>query len=390
MVEHPHLEAMKAQMARHKFAYMGLGVVAGVCVAGGITAAVGASSMKDENDAITARSQQQQSVNIMGGDASNPSTRGWFTSSAESQESSDSNGFCWSCDNAPSRGWKWNFGYGKCHCEPNWEGACCDTPLDITKVTHGPYMGTPGTYELTTFHTKDTASAMVFPDENGDNADGTSVPPEFAGLWWMDGNPASDYVASFGRSNWQSVADDGYVCQNAKITNSANDEEFNCLGGMDIPVYDDSNWSWHDEALGHFVYGAVLGVQLTYTFECGGDDGGKLTYCQVYPNAAIPVTAAGSWISVPPSLVSFDMTRAGDDLWIRNSYIAGLDSFPHNYYLKRITMGDGSEGEHWDDYMSHGHNPAPSVADVFGNGADERETVSDVHATQCLGHKLSA
>lgn len=53
-------------------------------------------------------------------------------------------------------------------------------------------------------------------------------------------------------------------------------------------------------------------------------------------------------------------------------------------------MGDGSEGEHWDDYMSHGHNPAPSVADVFGNGADERETVSDVHATQCLGHKLSA
>ena len=60
----------------------------------------------------------------------------------------------------------------------------------------------------------------------------------------------------------------------------------------------------------------------------------------------------------------------------------------HNYYLKRITMGDGSEGEHWDDYMSHGHNAAPKINDVFGFGEDSRDLVSDVLSTQCLSRKV--
>jgi len=186
-------------------------------------------------------------------------------------------------------------------------------------------MGEPGTFELYTFDTKDTASKMEFPDANGNNAGGKKVPPEFAGLWWMDGNPASDYVASFGRSDWKTVADDGYVCVNAELHNAQHDSTMPCLGGMDLPVYDQNVWSWHDEALGRTVYGAVLGVQLTYKFECGGDDNGKLTYCQIYPNADLPFTSAGSWISIPKDFVSFDMTRASDDTWIRNSIIAGWE-----------------------------------------------------------------
>lgn len=390
MEAHPHIAEMKQQFQRHKVAYMAVGVCAGICVLGVATAASGSISMASMNDAILEDEKARQSVTVLGGTEEAPTSRGWFTKKKET-EPETTGGFCWSCDNAPSRGWNWNWGYGKCQCYENWSGPCCDTAVDVTLVTHGPYMGSPGTYELWTFETKNTADSMDYAKTDGTSLSG-SVPPEFAGLWWMDGNPASDYVASFGRSNWQSVAD-GYECENSKLINAGLEEgdpnrEIDCLGGLDINVYDENIWSWHDESLGRLVYGAVLGVQLTYTFECGGDDNGKLTYCQVFPNAAIPVTAGGSWISVPPSLVSFDMTRANDDLWIRNSYIAGLSNFPHNYYLKNIVKGDGSKGEHWDDYMSHGHAQAPVEADVFGNGADTRELVSDVHATQCLSRKL--
>jgi hypothetical protein len=325
------------------------------------------------------------SVTVMSGTAANPvSSQGWFTSSSEPKEEA---AYCWSCDNAPSRGWGWNWGYGKCRCYENWEGACCDSAVDVYKQQpHGPYMGTPGTYELYTIETKDTAEYMQYAGADGVTETG-SVPPEFAGLWWMDGNPASDYVASFGRSNWV-AAKDGGCTHGATLTNDQSGDAIECKGGLDVNVYDENIWSWHNEDLGRFVYGAVLGVQLTYRFECGGDDGGKLTYCQIHPNAAIPISQAGSWVSVPPDLVSFDMTRSSDDLWIRNSIIAGFNDFTHNYYLKQITKGDGTQGKHWDDYMSHGHAKAPKEKDVFGFGEDTRELVSDVHANQCLSRKL--
>jgi hypothetical protein len=103
----------------------------------------------------------------------------------------------------------------------------------------------------------------------------------------------------------------------------------------------------------------------------------------------VQVTRNGFCPSLSNSISSHALrTRAGDDLWIRNSIIAGLEDYPHNYYLKRITKCDGTKGEHWDDYLSHGANAAPSKADVFGFGADEREKVSDVHPTQLLSKKL--
>ena len=303
----PNSHKPRVQFHRHKFAYAMAGVFCGVMVAGGVAASAGALGAGWE--AVTAEEPSQVTVMKSDGSGNHQQSQSWWVRSPKKQKTKEeeaSSGFCFSCDNAPSRGWGWAFGYGTCECYEGWNGACCDTPDDITTKTHGPYMGNPGTYELYTFNTKDTSEHMIYPDCDGHNdATDSNVPPEFSGLWWMDGNPASDYVASFGRSSWQSVAD-GYSCVSATLTNQQDASTHNCLGGMDLNVYDENVWSWHDEALGKIVYGGALGVELTYKFECGGDDNGKVTYCQIYPNAAIPVTSNG-WVTVPPDLVSFDM-----------------------------------------------------------------------------------
>lgn len=316
-----------------------------------------------------------------------PQVKGWWSAPAAS---ATTNEYCWSCDNAPSRGWDWKFGYGKCQCEPNWGGACCDEPKDITQVTYGPYMGEGMTYEMYTIDSRDVDKYMIYPDCNGMNKDGSVVPPEFGGLWWMDGNPASDYVASFGASDWKTVAGDGYTCKDSTIKNAQTDEEFECLGGMDIKVYGENVWSWHDESLGRLVYSGALGAKLTYKFECGGmDANGKLTYCQVYPSAGIPFL--DGWITVPVELVSFDMTRGDDDLWVRNSIIAGVDEYPHNYWLKNIVTCNGEHGKYWEEYVSDGTitPEQPPMSDVFGNGADTRDKVSEVHHTSGLAKRLA-
>ena len=392
MVEHPHLEAMKKEFSRHKFMYMFGGVVCGVMASGAIAASAGALGDGWDKSNFGGTEDQGQEVAVIEGDYT---TRFWKTRKPAKQTTSEddnSGGYCFSCDNAPSRGWGWAFGWGTCECYEGWHGACCDNPSDITKLTHGPFMGSPGTYELYTFYTKDTAKYMEFADCEGKNANtGADVPPEFSGLWWMDGNPASDYVASFGRSEWTSGA-----CTHETLENPQNGETMPCKGSLKIRVYDDNIWSWHDEALGRLVYSAVLGVQLTYTFECGGDSDGKLTYCQVYPSADLPIDFADKFYSVSKSLVSFDMTRAGDDMWIRNSAfgagensIIDLTDYPHHYYLKKITNCDGTKGKHWDAYVSHGKAAADQeTTDVFGLGADTRETVSDVHERQLLSKRL--
>lgn len=62
--------------------------------------------------------------------------------SADLQRSSSSNGFCWSCVNAPSRSWSWWFGWGNCDCHAGWYGDCCDSPnpeiSDIGEMDQAP------------------------------------------------------------------------------------------------------------------------------------------------------------------------------------------------------------------------------------------------------------
>lgn len=150
--------------------------------------------------------------------------------------------FCWSCENAPSRGWNWNWGYGKCKCDAGWTGACCDVAKVITEDRWGPYNGDGGrgTFELyTQYHDNmhDEEKGLIYP-KTGD----TNVPDWLHGLWWMEGNPAAEEVASFGKSTWVSAADGG--CDDAP------DMEDGCSGSLSIKCWDSRTWSWADSVLG--------------------------------------------------------------------------------------------------------------------------------------------
>ena len=389
---HPHIKAMHDEFRRHKAMWGALGVAVGVAIC---VVCVIASGQGSNNNWHAAGKDEEKTVK---GDFTvtllNPDDGTVASSSTvrATQSAASAGGYCLTCSNAPYRGLSWAFGYGKCVCYQGWSGTCCDAAANINDKTYGPYSGGTaergGSYQMYTLYSKDVATQMYYPNCAGYNAASkTNVPPEFSGLWWMDGNPASDYVASFGRSKWQTVAS-GYSCKSAKLKNEQNDQEYDCLGGMDINVYDDRIWSWHDETMGRLTYQGALGTSLTYRFECGNLIGGKLSFCQIYPNAAIPITAGG-FISVPPSLVSFDMTRGDDNLWVRNSIIAGLDSLPHNYYLKQIVKCDGKPGQHWNDFLSGGTaKVSGAINDVFGFGKDTRTNVGNVAATQLLSKKI--
>ena len=79
------------------------GMVAGVCVAGGVSAAAGAISLSSPSGGT----QGTQSVTVVSGTTANPvKTQGWFSNDEEKEVEA----YCWDCDHAPSRGWNWNWG----------------------------------------------------------------------------------------------------------------------------------------------------------------------------------------------------------------------------------------------------------------------------------------
>lgn len=74
---------------------------------------------------------------------------------------------------------------------------------------------------------------------------------------------------------------------------------------------------------------------------------------QIIPTAQVPVVTAGKTVlMVPISLVSFDMVKnANGDTWTRNSFFIGMEFLTHEYTLRRIVNGDGSNGEHFEKYV---------------------------------------
>lgn len=52
------------------------------------------------------------------------------------------------------------------------------------------------------FKPDEIAESMLYADCKGKTATGEHIPAEWGGLWWMDGNPAPETVASFGRAHW--------------------------------------------------------------------------------------------------------------------------------------------------------------------------------------------
>jgi hypothetical protein len=270
-------------------------------------------------------------------------------------------------------------------CYEGWEGICCDEAEDLSSLIYGPYSGNPGIYELYTIASDDIMNTMYYPDCDGNNVDGTSVPPTFNGLWWMDGSPASNEIVSFGLSNYVTV-EDGYLCKSATFPANPGegDDDFVCSGGMEINVYAENVRSWHDDTVGQATYSGALATEMTYTFEC---DAG-FTKCQAYPSTSIVTSIDGNLLTVPSDAVSFDMTFADENQWNRNSIINGLDDFPRTYYLKKVVNCDGTKGEHWEDYMSHGTAPSRDTVDIFGNGRDKRGTVAEVNDRQLLARKV--
>ena len=67
----------------------------------------------------------------------------------------------------------------------------------------------------------------------------TRIPPNLQGLFYMEGNPAPDDIASFGGSDWAFNDYDG-------VNDASVDAE--------ISVYGNRVWSWHDNAAGRATY----------------------------------------------------------------------------------------------------------------------------------------
>lgn len=109
------------------------GVFCGVMVAGGVAASAGA--LGAGWDEVTAEEPSMVTVMESDGSGNHQQTQRWWVRSPKKQKTKEEEtggGFCFSCDNAPSRGWGWAFGYGTCECFDGWSGACCDVPDDIT------------------------------------------------------------------------------------------------------------------------------------------------------------------------------------------------------------------------------------------------------------------
>ncbi len=93
--EHPHLDAIRKEFRRHKFAYM-----FGGCVIGAVATPVAGASGAGWS-AVTSNNQEEVTVMAEDGEKSTY----WFSSPKKdaSEKEGTTGGFCWQCDNAPSR-----------------------------------------------------------------------------------------------------------------------------------------------------------------------------------------------------------------------------------------------------------------------------------------------
>merc|ERR1719461_355211 len=111
------------------------------------------------------------------------------------------------------------------------------------------------------------------------------VPCQFAGLWWMDGNPAADFVASFGGSSWRDPSSDKANC--LKTQNFDGDSvcacskeyltptfdgsiKVSCLGRLTIAFRDPHMWSFENSLAGKALQSLGVVNNAIYIFECGG------------------------------------------------------------------------------------------------------------------------
>lgn len=169
---------------------------------------------------------------------------------------------------------------------------------------------------------------LSFPHERVDEfltigSDDTSTPPSLQGLWWMDGNPASDEVLSFAGATFSPIEDDGKVVGYEAL----------------IPVYEEGIWSWHDTFKGRLTYRAVEASKLVY----------RATFNEDFTHSDVEPVVGPLSLKIPQSVaLSFTMTQISEDEWVRDSLLLGQT---HQYVMRQIVDGNGNRLPAYDDFV---------------------------------------
>jgi hypothetical protein len=161
--------------------------------------------------------------------------------------------------------------------------------------------------------TDEADAEMIYPT-HGSNPG--NIPEAMMGLWWMDGNPLAENVASFGGGRALSATD---VYQST-------------LGNR--------NWMFDDTPGGLKLLQATR-FNLTGIFSFNAD----------YTEGTIHTRLSG--IRIPTALLEFPMVRIDADTWRRPSILLrGL--YTQEYMLRRIVDPAGQRIEPtWSDFLAN-------------------------------------
>jgi len=197
----------------------------------------------------------------------------------------------------------------------------------------------------------------------------TGIPQDFSGVWWMDGIPTFERLFGAGQATWTG-GEEG--CKSAGINVYSRDEqdrgvindmkgnEVPCRGRLDFRIGAGGTWSYTH---------AWMPGSMFVQFVCGGETEGFLEVCKI----GAVIRPGGLGLPGP----SYWMVRSNTNLWIRYSY-ADIAGHTFQYYLKQILDCSGQPvDKYFHNFNSHGADKPVKEADVFGNGGDERDHVSD-------------
>ena len=229
-------------------------------------------------------------------------------------------------------------------------------PVDSSKVAYGPYKSKRGTYNLHRVESKKIES--VTDAEYGiqiGRANNSKIPDSLKGVFWMQHNPAPEYLASFAKSEWKdgSCNDKGECTGGCKspyghdaphplqVPPKDDGTPETCGGSLTIKCYDEQTWTWSDNIGGRGMYfGASTScMELVFFFNK------EQTKAHIFP--------VGCTIIPFPMYFTLEATDDPDN-WLRRSHPMGTshDTFAQFHYnLLRIVDGNGRKTQKWEDYI---------------------------------------
>jgi hypothetical protein len=195
-------------------------------------------------------------------------------------------------------------------------------------VQSGPWRTQRGWYNLHKVYSKvidsllDPTYGLTLASSSNSN-----VPQSLHGLWWMEGNPAPEYIASFGASEWKAGSCDssgqctgGCVAPNGanaphplQVPLDADGTRPVCGGSLSIKCYDEHTWTWADSygGLGMYAGATFACMELSFFFNV------EQTKAHIMPTGCTPI----------PFPMYFTLEKTEDpDVWLRRSHPWGTDS----------------------------------------------------------------